>query len=326
MSTIAAAVSGFLGGLALFLFGMDAMTGSLQDAAGERMRTILAAATGTPLAGALAGAGVTAVLQSSSAATVAVLGFVSAGLMELSQAIPVIFGANIGTTVTAQLLALSLDELIYPILFASYLARAVIRGKRGKALATAAFSFALLLEGIRIMGRAAEPLMVGPRFAGLMALAAERPLLGLALGASMTVIAQSSSATVAILQRLAARTGADGVSSALGLTGAIPILLGCNIGTTVTGLVAAAGGSKDAKRTALAHLIFNLTGSAVFLPLAPVLARLAAWLSPAGPETAVIARQIANAHTLFNLVCTLAWLPLTRVMARLVTKAVPDGK
>ncbi len=326
MSTIINAVSGFLGGLALFLFGMDTMTGSLRDAAGERMRTILAAATGTPLTGALAGAGVTAVLQSSSAATVAVLGFVSAGLMDLGQAIPVIFGANIGTTVTAQLLALDLDELIYPILFAGFLARSLAKGRRGKALATAAFSFALLLEGIRIMSRAAEPVTASPRFAGLLALTADKPLLGLLLGCSMTVIAQSSSATVAVLQRLAAAPGPDGVSSALGLTGAIPILLGCNIGTTVTGLIAAAGGSRDAKRAALAHLIFNLTGSAVFLPFTPVLARLAALLSPAGPETAVAARQIANAHTIFNVVCTAAWLPLTGLMARLVTKAVPDGK
>lgn len=326
MSTFITAVTGLLGGLALFLFGMNTMTAALRDAAGERMRTVLAAATVTPLTGALAGAGVTAVLQSSSAATVAVLGFVSAGLMDLDRAIPVIFGANVGTTVTAQLLALELDELVYPILFVSFLARSMAKGTRGKALALAAFSFALLLEGIRIMGRAAEPLTASPRFAGLMALAADKPLLGLALGASMTVLAQSSSATVAMLQRLAAMPSANGVSSALGLAGAIPILLGCNIGTTVTGIIAAAGGSKDAKRAALAHLIFNLSGGAVFLLLAPTFARLTVRLSPAGPETAVIARQIANAHTIFNVVCTAAWLPLTGLMARLVTKAVPDGK
>ncbi len=326
MSTLWPAVSGLLGGLALFLYGMGAMTEALEDAAGARLRSALAAATGTPLTGTLAGAAATAVLQSSSAVTVALLGFVGAGLMDLSQAIPVIFGANVGTTVTAQLLALDLDGLVYPILFASFAARSLAKRSRGKALAGAAFSFALLLEGIRIISRAAEPLLAGPRFAGLMALAAERPLPGLALGASMTVLAQSSSATVALLQRLAACPGPDGVSSPLGLPGAIPILLGCNIGTTVTGLLAAAGGSKDAKRAALAHLIFNLTGAAVFLPLTPVLARLTAALSPAGPPAAVIARQIANAHTLFNLACALAWLPLTGPMARLVTWLVPDEK
>ena len=326
MSTLVPAVSGLLGGLALFLFGMNAMTGALQDAAGERMRSVLAAAVRTPLTGALTGAAVTAVLQSSSAATVAVLGFVSAGLMDLPQAISVIFGANVGTTVTAQLLAYSLDGLIYPILFAGFLARSAVRGRRGRSLASAAFFFAVLLEGVRIMSRAAEPLTGSARFAGLMALAAGRPILGLLLGCSMTVLAQSSSATVAVLQRLAAAPGADGASSALGLAGALPILLGCNIGTTVTGLIAAAGGSKDAKRAALAHLIFNLSGSAALLPALPAFARLAAWLSPAGPETAVIARQIANAHTLFNLLCTAGWLPLTGIMAKLVTRAIPDEK
>lgn len=326
MSTVLAAVSGLCGGLALFLYGMDTMTDALEDAAGEKLRSVLASATRTPLAGALAGAAATAVLQSSSAVTVAVLGFVSAGLLDLTQAISAIFGANVGTTVTAQLLSLDLDGLVYPILFVSFGARALARGRRGKSLALAAFSFALLLEGVRIMGQAAEPLLAGPRSAGLMVLAAERPLLGLALGASMTSIAQSSSATVALLQRLAACPGPDGTSSILGLTGAIPILLGCNVGTTVTGFLAAAGGSQDAKRAALAHLIFNLSGAVVFLFFTPAFARLTARLSPAGPETAVIARQIANAHTLFNLVCTLTWLPLTGRMTKLVTRMVPDKK
>ena len=303
-----------LGGLAIFLYAMQTMTDALRDAAGDKMRALLSAATATPLAGALAGAVVTAALQSSSAVTVAVLGFVSAGLMDLDRAVPVIFGANVGTTITAQLLAFSLDGLVYPLLFVSFLIRALVRSKRGKALALAVFSFALLLEGIRLMGSAAAYCTASPRFAGLMALAGEKPLAGLALGASMTALTQSSSATVALLQRLA--------PGALGLTGAIPILLGCNIGTTVTGLIAAAGGSRDARRVALAHCIFNLTGAGVFLLFIPAFARLVVFLTPSD----LIARQIANAHTLFNAACVIGWLPLTRQMVRLVKKAVPDGK
>ncbi len=302
------------GGLAIFLYGMQTMTDALRDAAGDKMRGLLSAATGTPLTGALAGMLITAALQSSSAVTVAVLGFVSAGLMSLDQAVPVIFGANVGTTVTAQLLAFSLDGLVYPLLFASLLTRGLVKSSRGKSLALAAFSFALLLEGIRLMGSAAARFTASPRFAGLMLLAGEKPLAGLALGASMTALTQSSSATVAILQRLAPGT--------LDLTAAIPILLGCNIGTTVTGLIAAAGGSRDARRVALAHCIFNLTGAAVFLCVTPYFARLVAILTP----SVSIARQLANAHTLFNAACTAAWLPLTRVMVKLVTRAVPDGK
>ena len=321
MSTI---IPGLLGGLALFLYAMNAMTKALEEAAGDRLRQVLAAVTGTPLAGALAGAAVTAAVQSSSAATVMVVGFVGAGLMGLPQAVAVIFGANVGTTVTAQLLAFSLDDLIYPLLFGGFLAQALIRGGRGRAAARSVFFFALLLEGVRIMGRAGSLLADSPRFAALLAQTAERPVLGLILGASMTVIAQSSSAAVAILQRLAAVPGPDGVTGLIGLTGAIPLLLGSNIGTTVTALIAAVGQSKNAKRAALAHCIFNLSGSGVFLCFIPAFARLVTALSPTGPETAVIARQIANAHTLFNLICTAAWLPLTRAMVRLVTRAIPD--
>ena len=321
MSTI---IPGLLGGLALFLYAMNAMTKALEEAAGDRLRQVLAAVTGTPLAGALAGAAVTAAVQSSSAATVMVVGFVGAGLMGLPQAVAVIFGANVGTTVTAQLLAFSLDELIYPMLFGGFLAQALARGSRGRAAAQAVFFFALLLEGVRIMGRAGSLLADSPRFNALLAQTAERPVLGLILGASMTVIAQSSSAAVAILQRLAAAPGPDGVTGLIGLAGAIPLLLGSNIGTTVTAIIAAAGQSRDARRAALAHCIFNLSGSAVFLCFIPAFARLVTAISPAGSSAAVIARQIANAHTLFNLLCTAAWLPLTRVMVRLVTWAVPD--
>lgn len=308
-------VFGLMGGLAMFLYAMTAMTAALEAAAGESLRRVLAAMTRTPLAAAISGAAVTAVLQSSSAATVTVISFVGAGLMGLPQAVAVIFGANIGTTVTAQLLAFPLGEARYPLLFLGFAVHFLAANDRVKNSGLALFSFGLLLEGIEIMGRAMAPLGESPAFLWMMGHVTHRPGLGMLLGTAMTVIVQSSSAAVAILQRFAAQSG-----SAMGLGGAVPILLGCNIGTTVTALIAAVGQSKDAKRTALAHCVFNISGSGAILAMLPLFTRLAACLSPASP----IARQIANAHTLFNVVCTLLWLPLTPLMVKLVTHLIPE--
>lgn len=233
------------------------MSEALQQAAGERLRRALAALTRTPLTGALAGMVVTAVMQSSSATTVMVIGFVSAGLLELPQAVAVIFGANIGTTVTAQLLAFRVEEM---------------------------------------------------------------------LGLGMTLVVQSSSATIGVLQGVARQAGPDGVHSLLGLAGAVPVLLGDNVGTTITAILAAAGGTRDAKRAAAAHCCFNLSGSLVCLLALPWFVRLVELLPPEGEELEIIARQIANAHTLFNALCTLIWLPLTPLMVRLVTTLVPEKR
>lgn len=237
------AAFGLAGGLALFLFGMENMSRALQQAAGERMRGFLRCVTRTPLTGALAGLLVTAVLQSSSATTVMVIGFVSAGLMELPQAVAVVFGANVGTTMTAQLVAFRLADWVFPILFAGVLVWLLARRERTRQL---------------------------------------------------------------------------------GLAGALPILLGDNIGTTITAVLAAVGQPTDARRTAAAHCCFNLSGSVVCLLALPWMTRLVEAVSPKGPELEVLARQIANAHTLFNLLCTLVWLPLTPVMVRLVCKLVPQ--
>lgn len=324
MQSAVKAVSGLLGGLALFLYGMDAMSRAMEAGAGPGLRRVLARATRTPLRGALAGAAATAVLQSSSAVTVTVIGFVSAGLLGLPQAIAVIFGANVGTTVTAQLTALSPGGLVYPVLFAGYLLDAAGRGDRPRALGRAAFSFGLLFLGVDIMGGALEPVAASPRFAALLSQAGSSPGLGLVMGAALTAAVQSSSAAIALLQKLAAQAGPDGAGSALGLLGALPILLGSNIGTTVTALIAAAGQGRDARRVALAHVLFNLGGALIFLPLLPLFAHVTTLLSPRGPECAVVARQIANAHALFNLVSAAAWLPFTDKMAALVTWAVPD--
>lgn len=324
MSDLVTTLFGLLGGLAVFLYGMNQMSESLQKAAGEKMRSILGFLTKNPLMGALAGALVTAVLQSSSATTVMVIGFVSAGLMGLPQAISVIFGANIGTTMTAQLIAFDIGDYIYPILFIGFLVQFLSKNERVKNVAMVFFSFGLLFEGIQIMSSVMEPLAESPIFTELMGRVRDVPALGVLLGLCMTLVVQSSSATIAVLQSFASQAGPDGVSSVIGLTGAIPILLGDNIGTTITALLASVGQSKDAKRTAVAHSCFNITGSAVFIFLIPWFAKFVEWISPKGPEVEVISRQIANAHTTFNVVCTLVWLPMIALMVKIVCRIVPD--
>ena len=309
---------GLIGGLALFLYGMNTMSDALQKTAGERMKKILSFLTKNPIMGALAGALVTAVLQSSSATTVMAIGFVSAGLMTLPQAISVIFGANIGTTMTAQLLAFKLSDYIYPIIFIGFMLQFVGKTEKLKNIGMVIFSFGLLFEGIEIMGHVMKPLAGSSVFVELMAEVSSTPVLGVLLGGVMTLVVQSSSATIAVLQNFAAQPAADGVSSVIGLTGAIPILLGDNIGTTITAILASIGQTKNAQRTAIAHSIFNISGSLVCLCIIPLFAQFVQYISPSGREIDIISRQIANAHTTFNVVCTLAWLPFIPVMVKIV--------
>lgn len=316
---------GLIGGLALFLYGMNTMSDALQKTAGERMKKILSFLTKNPIMGALAGALVTAVLQSSSATTVMAIGFVSAGLMTLPQAISVIFGANIGTTMTAQLLAFKLSDYIYPIIFIGFMLQFVGKTEKLKNIGMVIFSFGLLFEGIEIMGHVMKPLAGSSVFVDLMAEVSSTPVLGVLLGGVMTLVVQSSSATIAVLQNFAAQPAADGVSSVIGLTGAIPILLGDNIGTTITAILASIGQTKNAQRTAIAHSIFNISGSLVCLCIIPLFAQFVQYISPSGREIDIISRQIANAHTTFNVVCTLAWLPFISVMVKIV-KAIIRGE
>ena len=323
MNEIMTTVFGLAGGLAMFLFGMNSMSDALQKAAGERMKQILSFLTKNPIMGALAGALVTAVLQSSSATTVMVIGFVSAGLMTLPQGISVIFGANIGTTMTAQLMAFKISDYIYPIIFIGFLVYFIAKSEKAKNIGMVIFSFGLLFEGIEIMGSVMKPLADSAVFTDLMGRVSEIPALGVLLGAAMTLVVQSSSATIAVLQNFASQPAADGVTSVIGLAGAIPILLGDNIGTIITALLASIGQSKAAKRTAISHSIFNITGSIVFACLIRPFAAFITYISPSGNEVDVIARQIANAHTCFNIVCTLIWLPLLPVMVKLVTTIIP---
>ena len=319
-------VFGLLGGLAVFIYGMNLMSESLQKAAGEKMKSILALLTKNRIMGVIAGALVTAVLQSSSATTVMAIGFVSAGLMSLPQAISIIFGANIGTTMTAQIIAFKITDYIYAFIFIGFILTFVCKSERIKSIGQTIFAFGLLFLGIETMGDVMKPLASSPVFTDLIGKVSGIPVLGLLLGTAMTLVVQSSSATIAVLQNFAAQPGVDGVTSILGLVGAIPILLGDNIGTTITALLASLGQSRDAKRTAIAHTIFNLSGSLVFIWFIKPYATLIQAISPKGPEVEVISRQIANAHTLFNLTMTVVWVCLLGLMVKIVMWLIPDAK
>lgn len=317
-------IFGLLGGLAVFIFGMNMMSECLQKAAGEKMKTILSLLTKNPVLGVLAGALTTAVLQSSSATTVMAIGFVSANLMTLPQAISIILGANIGTTMTAQIIAFKISDYIYVFIFIGFLIHLVCKSERAKNIGQTIFAFGLLFLGIETMSGVMKPLASSPVFTDLIGKVADIPVLGVLVGTLMTLVVQSSSATIAVLQNFASQAGPDGVTSIIGLAGAIPILLGDNIGTTITALLASVGQSKDAKRTAVAHCMFNISGACLFIWFIKPYAALIQYLSPKGNEVDVISRQIANAHTGFNLTMTLIWIPLIPLMVKIVMKIIPD--
>ena len=326
MNTTFETIFGLLGGLAIFIFGMNMMSECLQKAAGDKMKKILGILTKNPVMGVLAGALATAVLQSSSATTVMVIGFVSAGLMSLPQGISVILGANIGTTMTAQIIAFKISDYIYIVIFVGFILAFIAKSEKVKNIGQTIFAFGLLFTGIETMGSVMKPLASSPVFLSMIEKVADIPVFGVCVGTLMTLVVQSSSATIAVLQNFAAQAGPDGVSSILGLTGAIPILLGDNIGTTITALLACIGQSKNAKRTAVAHCVFNISGCFLFIWFIKPFAAFVEWISPKGPEIEVIARQIANAHTTFNITMTLIWLPLIGIMVKIVMKLIPDGK
>ena len=326
MSNTVQILFGLFGGLAVFIYGMNMMSECLQKAAGEKMKAVLALLTKNPVLGVLAGALTTAVLQSSSATTVMAIGFVSAGLMTLPQAVSIIFGANIGTTMTAQIIAFKISDYIFLIIFVGFLISFLSRSERIKNIGLTIFAFGLLFLGIDTMGSVMQPLANSPVFTELFDKVSDIPVLGVLTGTVMTLVVQSSSATIAVLQNFAIQPGADGVSSVIGLTGAIPILLGDNIGTTITAVLASIGQPRNAKRTAAAHCIFNVSGCLLFIWFIRPFAAFIQMISPKGPEVEVISRQIANAHTTFNIVMTLIWTPLLFVMVKLVMRLIPDKK
>lgn len=300
------------GGLALFIYGMQSMGTGLQKAAGSKVRRILEVLTSIPILGVLFGTLVTAIVQSSSLTTVLVVGFVNAGLMNLKQAISVIMGANIGTTVTAQILAFKLDAYALPIIAIGFILYFFFKNKKVKNIGFIIFSFGVLLFGLSIMSQALSPLSENESFRNAIIFFSKYRLLGVLVGLAATAIIQSSSAFTGILLALAAQ-------GLIGLDAALPILLGSNIGTCITAVIASIGTKLTAKRTALAHVLFNVTGTVIFLILLPWFEDLVLAISPLDD----LPRQIANAHTMFNLITTIILLPLINVFVKVVVKLLP---
>lgn len=298
-------VFSLLGGLGLFLFGIKTMGDGLEQAAGSKMKRLLEALTRNKFTAVLVGLLVTAVIQSSSATTVMVVGFVNAGLLSLSKAIGVIMGANIGTTVTSLMLSVKLN---FGILFTAVGAICQLAGNRSsfKLLGQIMMGLGILFVGMDAMTAAMEPLRDWQGFRDMMELA-KNPLVGVLAGAGVTALLQSSSASVGILQALAA-------TGAISLQASLFILFGQNIGTCVTALLASVGANRTAKRAAVVHLLFNVIGAALFIVLALVLP-LASWIETlAGANLRL---QIAFAHIIFNVVTTLLLLPLSGLLERL---------
>ncbi|WP_366921743.1 Na/Pi cotransporter family protein [Metallumcola ferriviriculae] len=304
-------VFGLLGGLALFIYGMQNMGEGLQKSAGDKMRRILEILTGVPIIGVMVGALVTAIIQSSSATSVMVVGFVNAGLMTLKQAVGVVMGANIGTTITAQLIAFKLTHYIMPIIALGFALNFFAKKRGLKYLGQVILGFGILLLGMDLMKTAMLPLREFQGFRDFMANFSQYPLLGLGVGIFMTVAIQSSSATIGILIAMASQ-------GLLPLDAALPILLGDNIGTTITALLASIGTNLTAKRAALAHIMFNLVGSLIFLL---GMGFFKEWVLSISSSD--ISHQIANAHTSFNIINTLLFLPFVNIYVKFIEKILP---
>ncbi len=316
------------GGLALFLFGMDVLGKSLEKQAGGRLQAILSKLTDNPIKGFLLGAVVTAVIQSSSASTVMVVGFVNSGLMTLHGAVGIIMGSNVGTTITAWILSLAgiqgdsfWVQLCKPSSFSPVLAFIGIllymfaKSGKKKGVGTILLGFSVLMTGMEIMSGAVEPLKDVPAFTQLFTMF-ENPLLGILLGVAVTAVIQSSSASVGILQALST-TGAVSFGSA------IPIILGQNIGTCVTAMLSSIGANKNARRAAIVHLYFNIVGVTMF---GLIFYGLNAVLHFDFLNSAVTPLNIAQVHTAFNLLATAVLLPCGRLLEKLALLTIPEDR
>ncbi len=308
-------ILGLLGGLALFLYGMQMMSNGLEDAAGNKMKRILEKLTSNRFLGVLVGAGITAVIQSSSATTVMVVGFVNSGMMTLKQAVWIIMGANIGTTITGQLIALDIGVIAPLIAFLGVAAIVFLKNEKihhyGKIFA----GLGILFIGMGMMSDAMVPLRESQVFIDLMT-KFNNPILGILAGAVFTAIIQSSSASVGILQALA-------LAGLIDFKAAVFVLFGQNIGTCITAVLASIGTNRSAKRTTIIHLSFNLIGTAVFT-IACLLLPVADWVSGFTPDN--MSQQIANMHTIFNITTTILLIPFGTYLAEFADKILPDRK
>ncbi|WP_250674883.1 Na/Pi cotransporter family protein [Paraclostridium ghonii] len=301
-----------MGGLGLFLYGMNLMADGLQKSAGERLKKIVGLLTSNVLMGVLVGALVTAIIQSSSATTVMVVGFVNAGIMTLPQAIGVIMGANIGTTITAQLVSLDLVGIAPVALGIGIIMYLFSKNQKTKTIAEILIGFGILFTGMDFMKNAVKPLSEYKGFTDALVAFGNKPFLGILLGFGITAIVQSSSASMGMLLAISSQ-------GLIPLSSALPILYGENIGTCVTSLISSIGASINARRAALMHLIFNIIGTIVFMliltkPITMIVQNL-------NPDD--VSRQIANAHTLFNITNVILLLPFSKFIVKLTMKLMP---
>lgn len=326
-------IFGLMGGLGLFLFGMKIMSEGLQKIAGSRMRKILGALTNNRLVGTLVGIAVTAIIQSSSATTVMVVGFVNAGLMSLVQSIGVILGANIGTTVTAQLIAFKITKFALPAIGLGAGFKLFSTNKKCSYFGEVILGFGLLFFGLSVMKQAFDPLKTSEEFRQIFMMVGNNHLLGILIGAVLTIIVQSSSATIGITIALAS-------SGVLSFDASVALILGENIGTTITANLAAVGTNLAARRTAFAHFLFNTLGVCYMLLLFPIFLQFISSITPGDADFIIqtedqaarlggeigdkpfIARHIANTHTMFNIINTIIFLPLIGLLAKLSTLAI----
>ena len=305
---------GFLGGIALFMYGMQLMGEGLQKAAGAKLQKILEAMTGVLIMGVLLGAVVTAVLQASGATTVMTVGLVNAGLLTLKLGFGIIMGANIGTTMTAQLIAFTLSNYVTVLIFVGFLVQLLAKRSRSKYLGQVVLGFGILMLGMDMMGKAVMPLRAYPGFVDFIGAFSSNPLMGIGIGMVMTVLIQSSSATIGILIAMAGQ-------GLIPLEGAIPVLLGDNIGTCITAVLASLRANITAKRVAMAHVMFNVICSIIIMVFMLWFIQFVMLVSPAND----IARQIANAHSAFNIINTLLFMPFINPFIKLIERLVPGN-
>ena len=304
---------GLLGGLALFLYGMQMMSNNLEAAAGNKMKQILEKLTTNRIMGILVGAGITALIQSSSATTVMTVGFVNSGLMSLNQAVWIIMGANIGTTITGQLIALDVGALAPLIAFIGVVLVVFVKNKKLQHIGGIVAGIGVIFIGMGMMSDAMLPLRDEPEFIRLMT-SFKNPLLGVLAGALFTAVIQSSAASIGILQALA-------VSGVIDLHGAVFVLFGQNIGTCITAVLASVGTNRNAKRTTIIHLMFNVVGTVIFIVLCMV-TPFVDWMIAVNPANP--AAQIANVHTIFNIATTVILFPFGDLLVKVAKKILPD--
>jgi phosphate:Na+ symporter len=305
-----ALIFGLLGGLAIFLIGMEMMTEALRLIVGGKARMVIEKLTSNRFMGLLTGAGITAVVQSSSVTTVLIVGFISAGLMSFVESIPVILGSNIGTTITAQVIAFNVTTWALALVAGGFLLTQVAKREKRKAQGAAIIGLGLVFFGMVVMGEAVSPLRTYEPFINAME-SLDNLFLAILVGAIFTALVQSSSATTGIVIVLASQ-GLISLEAGLGL------IMGANIGTSVTALLAAIGKPREAQRAAVAHLVFNVAGVLIWLPF---LGLLVSWVESLGGG---ISREVANAHTIFNVMNALIFLPFVTQFAALITRMVPD--